>query len=74
METNRKIIGTPFTSKMPNEVSWTEENPKTSLDFIRETQLGNLPKNDIDAVVTVNWSIIYWKKDNITVLDISAKH
>jgi hypothetical protein len=35
METNRKIIGTPFETKMPNEVSWTQENPKTSLISMR---------------------------------------
>jgi hypothetical protein len=31
METNRKNWDTIYETKMPNEVSWTEENPKTSL-------------------------------------------
>ena len=33
-----------YLTKLPNEVSWTQENPKTSLDFIRETHLGKSAK------------------------------
>ena len=35
---------TVYQTKQPHEVSWTQENPKTSLDFIRETNLDKSAK------------------------------
>jgi SAM-dependent methyltransferase len=76
METNRKNHwDTIYETKMPNEVSWTEENPKTSLDFIRDTQLGKSAKI-IDIGGGDSKLVDYLLEEgyeNITVLDISAK-
>jgi SAM-dependent methyltransferase len=60
---------------MPNEVSWTQEKPKTSLDFIRETQLGKSAKI-IDIGGGDSKLVDYLLEEgyeNITVLDISTK-
>jgi trans-aconitate methyltransferase len=76
METNRKNHWeTVYETKMPNEVSWTQENPKTSLDFIRETKLGKSAK--IIDIGGGDSKLVDYLLDegyeNITVLDISAK-
>lgn len=64
-----------YNTKQPNEVSWTQETPKTSLQFIESF---NLPKdssiidvgggdsNLVDHLLDLSYS-------NITVLDISEK-
>lgn len=64
-----------YETKQPHEVSWTQEVPKTSLDFIRSF---NLPKNAriidvgggdsllVDFLLTEGY-------ENVTVLDISEK-
>ncbi len=66
---------TVYETKLPNEVSWTQEIPKTSLEFIRGF---NLPKsakiidigggdaNLVDLLLEEGF-------ENITVLDISEK-
>jgi 2-polyprenyl-3-methyl-5-hydroxy-6-metoxy-1,4-benzoquinol methylase len=76
METNRKNHWeTVYETKMPNEVSWTQENPKTSLHFIRETQLGKSAKI-IDIGCGDSKLVDYLLEEgyeNITVLDISVK-
>lgn len=76
METDRKNHWeTVYETKQPNEVSWTQENPKTSLDFIRETHLGKSAKiidigggdsKLVDFLLEEGY-------ENITVLDISSK-
>lgn len=76
MEIDRKNHWeTVYETKMPNEVSWTQENPKTSLDFIRETQLGKSAKIiDIgggDSKLVDH--LLQEGYENITVLDISVK-
>ena len=75
MEVNNKNHWeTVYETKQPNEVSWTQENPKTSLDFIRETHLGKTAKiidigggdsKLVDFLLEEGY-------ENITVLDISA--
>ena len=45
---------TVYETKQPNEVSWTQENPKTSVDFIHETNLGKTAKLLILEVVTAS--------------------
>jgi trans-aconitate methyltransferase len=76
METNRRNHWeTVYDTKQPNEVSWTQENPRTSLDFIRETDLDKSAKiidigggdsRLIDYLLEVGY-------ENLTVLDISSK-
>lgn len=76
MEINRKNHWeTVYETKQPNEVSWTQENPKTSIDFIRETHLGKSAKiidigggdsKLVDFLLEEGY-------ENITVLDISEK-
>jgi len=65
---------TVYKNKQPNEVSWTQENPKTSLDFIRETNLGKSARiidigggdsKLVDFLLEEGY-------ENISVLDISA--
>ena len=76
MENNKKNHWeTVYETKQPNEVSWTQENPKTSLDFIRKTNLGKSAKIiDIGGGDSklVDYLLEEGYKD-ITVLDISAK-
>jgi len=64
-----------YETKQPSEVSWTQENPKTSLDFIRETNLDKTAKiidigggdsKLVDFLLEEGY-------ENITVLDISEK-
>ena len=64
-----------YAQKQPNEVSWTQEVPKTSLDFIHSF---GLPKtaNIIDVGGGDSKLVDYLLEEgfeNITVLDISAK-
>jgi SAM-dependent methyltransferase len=72
---NKNHWETVYETKQPDEVSWTQENPKTSLDFIRETHLGKTAKiidigggdsKLVDFLLEEGY-------ENITVLDISAK-
>ena len=76
METNRKNHWeTVYETKLPNEVSWTQEKPKTSLDFIRQTNLNKSAKiidigggdsKLVDFLLEEGY-------ENISVLDISSK-
>jgi trans-aconitate methyltransferase len=76
MEIDRKNHWeTIYETKQPNEVSWTQENPKISLDFIRETHLDKTAKiidigggdsKLVDFLLEEGY-------ENISVLDISAK-
>ncbi|MDD5151140.1 MAG: class I SAM-dependent methyltransferase [Flavobacterium sp.] len=76
MEISRKNHWeTVYETKQPNEVSWTQEKPKTSLDFIYETKLGKSAKiidvgggdsKLVDFLLAAGY-------ENITVLDISSK-
>lgn len=76
MSSNRKTHWeTVYETKEPNEVSWTQEIPKTSLDFIQNF---NLPKNAkiIDVGGGDSKLVDFLLNEgftNITVLDISAK-
>ena len=66
---------TVYETKQPNEVSWTQENPKTSIDFIHKTHLGKSAKI-IDIGGGDSKLVDYLLNEgyeNITVLDISAK-
>ncbi|OOG77315.1 class I SAM-dependent methyltransferase [Flavobacterium sp. A45] len=76
MEENRKNHWeTVYETKNPNEVSWTQEIPKTSLDFIKSFNLtkkskiidiGGGDSKLVDFLIEEGF-------ENITVLDISAK-
>lgn len=76
MEINRKNHwDAVYETKQPNQVSWTQENPKTSLDFIRETilpkytkiiDIGGGESKLVDFLLEEGY-------ENITVLDISSK-
>lgn len=64
-----------YETKNPDQVSWTQEKPKTSLDFINSLGLGKEAKiidigggdsNLVDFLLEEGY-------ENITVLDISAK-
>ncbi len=76
MESDRKKHWeTVYETKQPNEVSWTQENPKTSLDFIQATNL-----NKIAKIIDIGGgdsklvdSLLEEGYENITVLDISEK-
>jgi 2-polyprenyl-3-methyl-5-hydroxy-6-metoxy-1,4-benzoquinol methylase len=75
METKKEHWETVYTSKQPNEVSWTQERPETSLNFIHSF---NLPKtaNIIDIGGGDSKLVDYLLSEgyeNITVLDISEK-
>lgn len=65
---------TVYTTKQPNEVSWTQERPKTSLDFIRDfdasksapiIDIGGGDSNLVDFLLEEGYT-------DITILDISA--
>lgn len=63
-----------YETKQPNEVSWTQENPKISLDFIHETHLDKTAKI-IDIGGGDSKLVDYLLEEgyeNISVLDISA--
>ena len=73
-ETLKNHWETVYTNKKPNEVSWTQEIPKTSLDFIKSF---NLPKTAsiIDIGGGDAYLVDFLLADgytDITVLDISA--
>lgn len=64
-----------YETKSPNEVSWTQENPKTSLDFIasfgldKQAKIIDIGGGDsklVDYLIEQGY-------ENISVLDISAK-
>ncbi|MBP2281857.1 trans-aconitate methyltransferase [Flavobacterium sp. CG_23.5] len=75
MEISRKNHWeTVYETKQPNEVSWTQEKPHTSLDFIRETNLGKSAK-----IIDIGGGdsklvdfLLEQGYENLTVLDISA--
>lgn len=64
-----------FATKQPHEVSWTQEKPTTSLDFITETNLDKSAK--IIDVGGGDSRLVDFLLDegyqDITVLDISAE-
>lgn len=66
---------TIYESKRPDEVSWTQEIPKTSLDFIHSFELDKSAK--IIDIGGGDGKLVDYLLDegfeNITVLDISAK-
>lgn len=74
MNQNKQHWEKVFSTKNPNEVSWTQEYPKTSIDYLENL---NLPKttiiidigggdsNFVDALLEKGY-------ENIWVLDISA--
>ena len=75
MENKKQHWETVYSTKKPDEVSWTEVVPQTSLDFIREF---NLPKTasiiDIgggDSRLVDN--LLAQGYENLAVLDISEK-
>jgi trans-aconitate methyltransferase len=76
MEINRKNHWeTVYETKQPNEVSWTQENPNTSLKFIQETHLDKTAKI-IDIGGGDSKLVDFLLKEgyeNISVLDISSK-
>jgi SAM-dependent methyltransferase len=72
---NKTHWETIYSTKKPEEVSWTQEIPKTSLDFIHSF---NLPKNA--AIIDIGGGdsklpdyLLSEGFTNITVLDISEK-
>ncbi|MBG6110145.1 trans-aconitate methyltransferase [Flavobacterium sp. CG_9.10] len=75
MEISRKNHWeTVYETKQPNEVSWTQEKPQTSLDFIRETNLDKSAK-----IIDIGGGdsklvdfLLEQGYENLTVLDISA--
>jgi len=75
MEIDRKNHWeTVYATKQPNEVSWTQDNPKTSVEFIREASKDKTAKI-IDIGGGDSKLVDYLLADgyeNITVLDISA--
>lgn len=76
MKENRKNHWeTVYETKNPNEVSWTQEIPKTSLDFIKSFDLTK--KSKIIDIGGGDSKLVDFLLEegfeNITVLDISAK-
>lgn len=74
-ETRKEHWEKIYSTKQPNEVSWTQENPKTSLDFIHSF---NLPKQASIIDIGAGDSKLVDKLldegfENITVLDISER-
>jgi trans-aconitate methyltransferase len=75
MESRKEHWEKVYSSKLPHEVSWTQELPKTSLDFVHSF---NLPKsvNIIDIGGGDSKLVDYLLDEgfeNISVLDISEK-
>lgn len=75
MENNSKHWEKVYQTKQPNEVSWTQEIPKTSLDFIHSFKL-----HKSAAIIDVGGGdsklvdyLLEEGFENITVLDISGK-
>lgn len=75
METRKKHWDKVYATKQPNEVSWTQEIPKTSLDFIHSFGLSKAAK--IIDIGGGDSKLVDYLLDegfeNITVLDISAQ-
>lgn len=73
--TTKNHWNTVYKNKEPNQVSWTQEIPKTSLDFIHSFGLNKSAKIiDIgggDSKLVDH--LLYEGYENITVLDISSK-
>lgn len=75
METRKEHWEKIYSTKQPHEVSWTEELPKTSLDFVHSF---NLPKTARIIDVGGGGSklvdyLLSERFENISVLDISEK-
>ena len=73
--TTQKHWDSVYKTKEPNQVSWTQENPKTSLDFIHSFGLTKTAKI-IDIGGGDSTLVDYLLEEgfeNITVLDISAE-
>ena len=75
METRKEHWDKVYSTKQPNEVSWTQEIPKTSLDFIHSF---NLPRSaSIIDIGGGDSKLVDYLLDegfqNISVLDISEK-
>ncbi len=71
----KKHWETVYETKNPDQVSWTQEIPKTSLEFIRSFKLNKKAKI-IDIGGGDSKLVDYLLKEgynNITVLDISEK-
>lgn len=71
----KKHWETVYETKNPDQVSWTQETPKTSLEFIRSFQLKKTAKI-IDIGGGESKLVDYLLKEgfeNISVLDISSK-
>ena len=74
-ETRKEHWEKIYTTKTPNEVSWTQENPTTSLDFIHSF---NLPRHA--SIIDIGGGdsklvdkLIDEGYEDITVLDISEQ-
>ena len=72
---NKKHWETVYETKKPDQVSWTQQVPKTSIEFIqsfgldksaRIIDIGGGDSNLVDFLIELGY-------ENITVLDISAK-
>ncbi|NQX37440.1 Methyltransferase domain-containing protein [Pedobacter steynii] len=75
MSENKKHWENVYTDKQPQEVSWTQEVPQTSLDFIRDFNLAKTA-NIIDIGGGDSKLVDFLLDDgyqNITVLDISEQ-
>ena len=75
METRKEHWEKVYSTKQPNEVSWTQELPKTSLDFVHSF---NLPKSA--SIIDVGGGdsklvdyLLNEGYENISVLDISEQ-
>src|SRR6185369_6280996 len=75
METRKKHWEKVYATKQPNEVSWTQELPKTSLDFVHSF---NLPKSA--SIIDIGGGdsklvdcLLDEGFENISVLDISER-
>jgi 2-polyprenyl-3-methyl-5-hydroxy-6-metoxy-1,4-benzoquinol methylase len=75
LENTKKHWENIYQTKQPNEVSWTQEIPKTSLEFIRNCNIPKTAKiidigggdsNLVDFLLAEGYQ-------NISILDISAK-
>lgn len=74
-DTNKNHWERVYETKNPSEVSWTQEKPQTSLDFIKSFEVSKKSKiidigggdsNLVDFLIKEGY-------ENITVLDISSK-
>jgi 2-polyprenyl-3-methyl-5-hydroxy-6-metoxy-1,4-benzoquinol methylase len=75
MEQSKNHWDNIYASKQPNQVSWTQELPKTSLDFVHNANL-NKQANIIDIGGGDSKLVDYLLDEgfeNITVLDISEQ-